>query len=569
MGWGVFLACWATAAAVAFALGRDANHDLRSYHYYNAFALLAGRWGVDLAPAGPHSFLHPGLDLPFYLLTQSALNDWPRVAAALQAGYAGVLAFLVLAVANLTCGGDARRVTTPGVLVAAFGLTGSATLPEIGLTKNDIQIACLVVGALLAVLLAAGAEDGARPRRASGLRLLAGALGGAALGLKLTAIIFPPALAVAAVLASRPGAAARARAAVLLAIGGLAGFALFYGPWGWFLWERFGNPFGPFFNEVFRSPWFPPETPRDSRFLPHDLGQALIYPLLWAGPSEPIVTEPAIADPRFAVGLAALLIATGLGAWRRLRCRRRRDAPGHAAAAARRALQAVLAFVLVAYVAWLATYSYLRYAVPIEALLGVAVWAAARAVLLLRPRAGGDGPDGRSHRRRGAALCVGTALGVCALATRYPYWAREPFFWEAEPRGAAVVAAARVRLPEGSLVVVASKNVSFLAPFLDGPGVRFIGATRWTAAGDVYHINGWTGAAGLGTHRLARETAGLLRSHPGPVFLLLEDPDPDPADTRLGLDLDAMDAFGIGFDRASCAQVANNITEWAYLCRWR
>lgn len=330
MGWGVFLCCWAAAAVVALALGRDANHNLRSYHYYNAYALLEGRWTLDLAPAGPHSFLHPGLDLPFYLLTQSPLNDWPQVVAALQAGYAGVLTFLVLAVANLACGGDARRVTIPSVLVAAFGLTGSATLPEVGLTKNDIPIACLVVAALLALLLAAGAEDAVRPGRASRLRLLAGALGGAALGLKLTAIIFPPALAAAAVSASRPGPGARARAAALLAVGGLAGFAPVYGPWGWFLWKRFGNPFGPFFNEVFRSPWFPPETPRDTRFLPHGLGRALIHPLLWAGPSEPLVTEPAIADPRFAAGLGALLIAAGLGAWLRLR---RRDAVVHATAA--------------------------------------------------------------------------------------------------------------------------------------------------------------------------------------------------------------------------------------------
>ena len=51
MGWGVFLACWAAAAAVALALGRDANHDLRHYHYHNAWALLEGRWAFDLAPA--------------------------------------------------------------------------------------------------------------------------------------------------------------------------------------------------------------------------------------------------------------------------------------------------------------------------------------------------------------------------------------------------------------------------------------------------------------------------------------------------------------------------------------
>src|SRR4051812_21190792 len=79
MGWGVFLTCWALAAAVALALGRDANWDIRNYHLYNPYALLEGRWGLDLAPAGLHSFLHPGLDIPFYMLTRSPLNAWPRI----------------------------------------------------------------------------------------------------------------------------------------------------------------------------------------------------------------------------------------------------------------------------------------------------------------------------------------------------------------------------------------------------------------------------------------------------------------------------------------------------------
>jgi hypothetical protein len=68
----------------------------------------------------------------------------------------------------------------------------------------------------------------------------------------------------------------------LLGLGGALGCALAYGAWGWFLWERFGNPFGPFFNDIFRSPWFPPENPRDTNFLPKGMVQALAYPLFRA-----------------------------------------------------------------------------------------------------------------------------------------------------------------------------------------------------------------------------------------------------------------------------------------------
>jgi hypothetical protein len=548
MGWGVFLSCWALAAAVALALGRDANWDMRNYHLYNPYALLEGRWNLDLAPAGLHSFLHPGLDVPFYLLTRSPLNGWPRVAYVLQAGYLGLLAFLTLAVVNLACHGDARRATGESASVAAFGLTGAGTLPQAGATFNDVQVACLVIGALLALLVAAGTEaapeSGATPpggRRSARLRLVSGGLGGAAVGLKLTAAVYVPALVVAAALGSSGNGARRARAVVQLAAGGALGFALAYGPWGWFLYERFGNPFGPFLNGVFRSPWFPPQSQGDPRFLPDGLVEALVYPLLWSRPSTGVVTEATVADPRFALGLTGLLLVAGAAVWRRLRRGCDRNAGGRIAGHATRV---VLAFVFVAYVAWLGTFAILRYAVAVEVLLGVAVWAVARA--LLAPSRADAAP--LVVRRYGATLCMGTSLVLCGLATTYPAWPRQPFEWKREPRGAAVVAVAPIALPEGSLVVMLWGAVSFVAPFLDGPGVRFVGAAHPVWAGSDDHLYG-------------REVRRLVRSHQGPGFVLME----DPSDYNREL----ARSLAMGIDPASCRTVPNNLTPLVQICRWR
>jgi hypothetical protein len=563
MGWGVFAACWAAAAAVAVALGRDVNLDLQNYHFYNAYALIEGRWALDLAPAGAHSFLHPGLDLPYYLMTRGPLNAWPWLVTALQAGYFGILAFLVLAVANLCCHGDVRRLTGASLLVALLGLTGAGTLPEAGATQNDVQVGCLVLGALLALLLAAGADDDARPR-ATRLRLLAGFLGGAVIALKLTAVVYAPPLAVAAALAARGGPTERLRSVALLALGGALGFALVYGPWGWLLWERFGNPFGPFFNDVFRSPWFAPENLQDTKFLPHSIARALAYPFLWAHRSEQLVIEPEMADPRFAVGLSALLVACAVAAWGRLR--RRPPAPRARCdgtdRAARRATSAVMAFVATSYVIWLAAFSILRYAVATEVLLGVPVWAAARG--LLDPQRSGE-PVPSGSWRRGGALCVGAVLGVCAVVTEYPDHSRAGL---GPVRGlGGTVSATPVPLPDGSLVVVAGFFVSFLAPFIAGRDVRFVGATAWTAGGARGWTPEWRAAPALGNHRLATETERLIRSHPGPVFVLLETP--DPAEEAARFNLGAAEAFGIPFDRASCRPVTNTLTPNGHICRSR
>ena len=82
---------------------------------------------------------------------------------------------------------------------------------------------------------------------------------------------------------------------------------------------------------MFRSPLFPPDGQRDLSFLSDGLAEALAYPLLWARRSEGVVLEPPLADPRFAVGLAALLLAAAARTWRRLRSSGRFGAAGAAA----------------------------------------------------------------------------------------------------------------------------------------------------------------------------------------------------------------------------------------------
>jgi hypothetical protein len=155
-------------------------------------------------------------------------------------------------------------------------------------------------------------------------------------------------------------------------------------------------------------------------------------------------------------------------------------------------------------------------------------------------------------------------LGVCALVTEYPDHSREDFA-PREPHGAAAVGVTRVGLPEGSLVVAVGMYVSFAAPFLASPGVRFVGATSWTAGGNA----GWDAGEALSVagHRMATETERLIRGHPGPVFVLLESPDVAEAGPRL--DVPVMRAFGMGLDRASCHPVANNLTSLVQLCKSR
>src|ERR1700688_351004 len=53
---------------VSVLIGQDTNWDLRNYHWYNPYALLNGRFDLDIAPAGLQSFFSPLLDIPWFIL---------------------------------------------------------------------------------------------------------------------------------------------------------------------------------------------------------------------------------------------------------------------------------------------------------------------------------------------------------------------------------------------------------------------------------------------------------------------------------------------------------------------
>jgi hypothetical protein len=215
-----------------------------------------------------------------------------------------------------------------------------------------------------------------------------------------------------------------------------------------------------------------------------------------------------------------------------------------------------MAFVLAAYASWLGTFAILRYAVPIEVLLGVPVWMAARGLLAPGMAAVVEAGSAPWRCQRGATACVGAALAGCAFATEYPDWGRLPFGRTEESAlgGVALLAAEPVVMPEGTLVVMVGGAVSFVAPFLAGPGISFVGANTLTADPQ---------AAWLGT-----EVRRILQSHPGPAYAVLRDPEPweDPAHYHERAPVRALD---LDLAAAVCRPLVNNLGIAVRLCRWR
>ncbi|QWG25843.1 DUF2029 domain-containing protein [Bradyrhizobium sediminis] len=315
--------------------GEDINWDWRNYHEYGAFALLNGRFDVDVAPGGFQTFLNPLPYLPAYLLRH-------YVGAPLWGVLLGAIHGLNLALiwwgsrTLLGTSSASNWIILASVVVAAFG---PMTLSEVGTSFADILCALPIIAGLDLMLFAS-------ERRVARL-FIAGLLVGAAVGLKLTNITFLIGAGASLLAVDSPLGAMGAFAA-----GSAMGAIATGGAWAWRLWEQFGNPVFPYFNSVFRSSEAPLAPFLDRRFRPHGFLDAAAYPFYWLI-GDHRSSEWAFRDPRFAVIMVLFAMAVGASLLRNAQVFRQRD-------------KQLLLFFAVTYGMWLLTFSIHRYAIALE-----------------------------------------------------------------------------------------------------------------------------------------------------------------------------------------------------------
>ncbi len=332
-------------AVFAWTRGQDANWDWQNYHAYAAYAFLTGRDALNVAPGGYQGFLNP---LPYLLPFLLRQHMAPQVAAGLLGAVQAVPLWLVwLLTGRLMPGRTVLRL-----LALVLAATGAVTLSEIGTSFADLLLSAPILWALLLLL---GEPFGVDRPPSVFVCALAGLLAGAAMGLKLTGIVFAPGLALAVLVwgISLPRLLA-------LAGGGLAG-SLSTGGWlAWQLWREYGNPIFPEMNDIFRSPQTVASSFADPRFRPGSWSEALLAPWEWAAGSHPWAETP-MRDARVALLLLllALLAVTTMIRWKSV--------------SGSRQLIAAIVFFVSSYVIWLTGFGIARYAECLELLASVLI----------------------------------------------------------------------------------------------------------------------------------------------------------------------------------------------------
>ena len=435
-----FLSISLIACLASTGLGQDSNFDLQNYHIYNAWAALTGRWSLDFAAAEMHTFFSPALDIPYYVLASRLFPTHGALVVALTGiPYAALLYFVLLICekyAQALCFDTKWERVSFNVITVFLAGTGAATWSQVGTTTNEITLAAIVLAAFYQVLhLDSHGADGESSFRGMAVP---GALLGLAAGLKLTAAVYVPPMAIVVFVMAKEWRAG-IRNVVFYGVSAFIAFVIAYGPWAWVLYRMTGNPFFPMFNEVFHSNWIPDVSMRDTRFLPRSWAQWVFYPFYWTRLQQGLVTELPFRDVRLALAyiasVAFMLVSVFSRNWRTQLFKGKY-----------RAVSILMIFSILAYVLWLYEFSILRYLVAIECLSSIFI---ATSVMLLLRRLGGFSRP----------LLLGCLIVIVGFIVRYevnPKWGRVP-------AGTNIFAVQAPAMEKGSLVIFADEPMSYLA----------------------------------------------------------------------------------------------------------
>jgi hypothetical protein len=507
-------------------LGQDVSWDLRNYHYYNPFAFLTGRMGYDIAVSHVATYYNPLIYIPFY----SAVTSLPPKAVGFILGFVpGLNVFLIYGitrqVVDLGRPGKNAWFCLGMTLVA---MLGAINLAEIGTSFGDNVLSLPVLTAIWLIVRY-------RERLCSSVRTgwpvaaSAGVLAGSALGLKLPFAIYCVGLCAAFFGLAAPFGR-RFALAFIFGLGVLAGTALTGGFWLLEMWRRFQNPFFPYFNEFFKSPWGAIGSYRDVRFIPRNLAMWLLFPF-WFNVDPTQVGEVGFRDLRFPL-LYVLLVVLLVFVLRRLLRRNGGTGPPAGDGDTRAMTRVFVIFMVVSFFLWMKMFAVYRYAVVCEFLVPLTIFLVLGALL-------------RDQRRqlRAALVCM-----IFLLVTLDPgHWGRRP--WTSDYFDVRLPALAEQQ--DVIVLVTGHDPVAYMIPYFP-PQARFL------------RIQGFMTGPSPTPNETDRLMMRTLADHTGPVLILFRVYEEWHA-------LNALEFYGLELDRASCQTFVPGVEPQQehlfYLCR--
>lgn len=348
-------------------IGQDTNWDLQNYHFYNPYAALNSRLKIDHNVSGFQTTLNPTLDI---LSTYPLLRYGNPILSTFVLGAFHGLNFLLLVAIFLQFFKYGEFFSSGwryslAILAGLLGVTGALSASEIGTTYGDLTLSVLNLTSIL--VLIRHREDwpsGRQIRNAA----LAGLIIGLSTGLKLTNAVYCLSfLAASAVIFGK----SRFKLTLFSSLSAMFGIVIAHGWWSEVLWKIYGNPVFPLFNAFFKSPNYPTANFVDTKYYPVGWAQTLFYPFFFSWEkkySHGLFTcELPFVDFRFPLAYLCCAIIIIYLVVRKIKDNNYKFSNKN--------VIFLTLFIVLSYVMWQMEFSIQRYAITIELLIPIFVFA--------------------------------------------------------------------------------------------------------------------------------------------------------------------------------------------------
>ena len=479
----IFSILMAAAILMGISLKNEISWDLTNYHYYNAWAFFNDRLNFDIVPASFNTFLNPIMDLPLYFYIKW-FNDYPTLVWALQSIWGGLMLFFVYKIVALFF--DFKNILNLCIfaVLCAIILTGEGVGTQLGSSANEIPVATFTLWGLYLLL-----KMIKFPKTQTFKKFItAGLIMGIGLGLKQTVVTYCIASGLTLIICykflNKPF-----QSIFFFALGGLVGYLIINGYFMYKYWVLYGNPFFPFLNGIFHSPYFDDFNYRDTRFLP-SFKNFLIFPFLWyKNPYE--ICENYYSDIRLTLYyIVFVLFSVHLLFSKRLRTEINQN----------KSLKMLFVFLVLSYFIWLFLFSYMRYAVVIEV-----VGAVFTMLLIIR----------YSPKKKIPFIIYGSCFIILAGALYLDF---KSIYRTTDPIKQKIFIEP-VTLPDSTLIKLYGLPGAALIPFLE-KGNKTIRAMGYTQ-----HYCSYLKGSDLSDHNQFRKMRDdIEKNHKGPVIFIYTDP---------------------------------------------
>lgn len=278
--------------------GKELSWDLAGYHYYNPYALLHGRFNIDYwPPSSLQSYLPPTLDFFTYYL----INHFnPLFIEFILGAIHGINIALLFYISRFFISEFIRKPIyqiVVAAILAFMGIYAPTVFPYIGSFSNDNTVSIFILVFVLwflSILRTISQSGYVNSRQVFFANLILGMGVGAKLSVapymlgSFIALLFLPV-----------SLQNKCKLVGYAAVGASVGFVLINGYWMAMMWQHYGNPFFPFLNGIFHSPYFPAENWREVRYMPSNMLEAIFFPFYFAATKR--IAEFYFLDFRFAI----------------------------------------------------------------------------------------------------------------------------------------------------------------------------------------------------------------------------------------------------------------------------